>query len=220
VSTLVLNDLAQIFTKHKVHGLFGIGLLHSHCTMNLDKVMFSTKLKNSVSGCWTKAKDKADVDVTQVRGQMFKLARDHRLVAYKLEEGQVPGHSFDNETFIREFCDYLMTNRLTEVLGLQVLSGATMCGVEFDFGEAGTVTINSADANHGPFSHTTGWTISMDDAGITSCKGSTQHAATTRGPHKVFVDSKLALDEQDLVQILHEYDVLVRHTPLTYDTSG
>lgn len=94
------------------------------------------------------------------------------------------------------------------------------CGVEFDFGEAGTVTIDRADANHGPFSHTTGWTACIDNAGIVSCKGSTQHAPTTRGPHKVFVDSKLALDEQGLMQILDQYDVLVRHTPLAYDTSG
>lgn len=214
VSSAALDDLASIFVKHNVQGVFGVGLIHSHCTLKEGEIMLSTQFQAPAPGCWNKATKIAAVDTFGVRGHMFKLAGNGKLVAYKLEQGQVDDLRIDSGAFFQEFAEYINAAGLADLLGLKVLSGTSTYQVEFDFGEVGTVVLNESDTKHGPVSHTTGWAFSIDGEGIVSCKGNTVHAPTTKGPHKVFVDSKLVQNHKDLDRILRDYAVCVGETPL------
>ncbi|PPJ53263.1 hypothetical protein CBER1_11834 [Cercospora berteroae] len=207
IPSAALDDLADIFVKHKVQGIFGVGLIHSHCTLKEGDVMLSTQLQAPARGCWNKATEIASIDPSRVRGHMFKLAGVDKLVAYKVEQGQVTDLRIESAAFFQEFAEYLSTAGLAGLLGLQVLSGTPTYGVEFDFGDVGTVVLNEADTKHGPVSHTTGWMFSVDEGGTVSCKGNTVHAPTTKGPHKVFVDSKLVQNYNDLDKALRHYAV-------------
>jgi hypothetical protein len=55
IPTGTLEALAKIFFKHNVQGLFGVGLIHSHCTLNDGEVMLSTHLQTPRAGCWNRA---------------------------------------------------------------------------------------------------------------------------------------------------------------------
>lgn len=210
ISSAALDGLARIFVKHGVQGVFGVGLIHSHCTLNEGQVMLSTPLQAPAGGCWNRATDVAAIDTSEVRGHMFKVAGNGELVAYKLEQGKAIDLSIESAPFFQEFAAYVRAAGLADLLGLQVLNNIPAYGVEFDFGEVGTVVLNEDGTRHGPVSHTTGWTFSVDEGGIISCKNGTIHAATVKGPHKVFVDTKSVQKEKDLDRILRDYAVLVR----------
>lgn len=204
-----LEALAKIFVKHNVQGVFGVGLIHSHCTLEEGEVMLSTQLQTPGGGCWNRATKMNGVDTSRVRGQMFKLAGNGKLLAYKLEHAPVSDFDLGSTAFFQEFVEYVSSEGLTDLLGLQMLGGIPKYGVELDLGEVGTVVLNEAGTKHGPVSHTTGWVFSIDEKGIISCKGTTVHAPTTKGPHKVFVDSKLVRNDDDLEKTLRGYGVWV-----------
>jgi hypothetical protein len=214
IPTGTLEALAKIFVKHNVQGLFGVGLIHSHCTLNDGEVMLSTHLQTPRAGCWNRATKMNGVDASRVRGHMFKLAGKGKLVAYKLEHAPVSDFGLDNTAFFEEFVEYVKSEGLADLLGLQTLGGIPRYGVELDFGDVGTVVVSEAGTKHGPVSHTTGWAFSIDEKGIVSCKGTTVHASTTRGPHKVFIDSKLVRNDNDLEKTLRGYGVWVGRATL------
>ena len=216
ITATVLADLAKLFVKHNIHGTFGIGLLHSHCKLEEDEVMLSTKLQESEGGYWNKATKIQALDVPRLRGSMFKLVGNGKLVAYKLAQGPTLDLCPESASFFRDLADRLGSRGLMDILGLQRLHPAINCEVEFDFGAGGTVVLNEANTTHGPISHTTGWAFAVDVDGIISCKGTTVHASTTKGPHRVFIDSKLLQTESNLMKILEAYAVLVSQKHLCF----
>lgn len=107
-------------TRFIIHGTFGVGLMYSYRTLGYHKVMLGTRLHAPVHGYWYHSKEISAIDLSRVRGHIFKLAADGKLVAYKLEEGQGATHDSDNEAFFKECSDYLSSSELRNLLGLQV----------------------------------------------------------------------------------------------------
>ena len=79
--------------------------------------------------------------------------------------------------------------------------------VEYDFGDCGTVMLKAQETLYEAPFRTTGWVFSCNN-GVISFKGKESYASTTQGPHKVFIDGKLALDVTALKTILRRFNAI------------
>jgi hypothetical protein len=71
------------------------------------------------SGRWTKVTEIYAVNLTIVHGHIFVLTSDGS-IAYEYQDGPMPDLSSVRKEFFADFIDYLITNDLTNLLGLQV----------------------------------------------------------------------------------------------------
>lgn len=159
------------------------------------------------SGCWIRPISMEEVNLVEVHGHIFKLVDEDRFVAYEYVEGGVNDLSSISTDFFKELAGYVRSNGLGETVGLQVRGQATENMVEFDFGDCGTVMLKAQDACHDAPFRTTGWVFSCNE-GVVSFKGVESHAPTTKGPHKVFIDGKLAPDINALKAILKRFNAI------------
>ena len=159
------------------------------------------------SGCWTRPAPLEDVNLKEVHGHIFMLVGEDRFVAYEYVEGRVTDFSGIESGFFKELATFVRLKGLERTIGLQIRGSATEEMIEFDFGGCGTVMLNAQDADHGRPFRTTGWVFDCSD-GVISYKDKEHHAPTTKGPHKVFLDRKLAPDVQALKAILRSYNAI------------
>jgi hypothetical protein len=151
------------------------------------------------SGCWTKPTVIEEVNLEDVHGHIFALTGDGRFVAYEYREGPLFNMADVKPEFFHDVIQYLLSNNLENLLGLQVLSNKPqemLC--EFVLGkEAGTVMVKESEANYGRISRVTGWSFEEKD-GVISCKGNDVHAEMKNGNHRIFQDSKPLPDVYEL----------------------
>lgn len=96
-------------------------------------------------------------------------------------------------SFFAQLAQYLHSNNLAGVLGLQVLDHrAASSGekLEFVLGEQGTAMLRAQDVNHGGIYRNTGWSFRQDEDGIISVNGGESHAKTTKGTDQVFISGQ------------------------------
>ena len=201
-----LQGLAQIFVKYNVHDRLGVHLIHGHAKVSTGHVMLGRNLKDP-AGCWTKPAPLKDVNLEEVHGHIFMLVGEDRFVAYEYVEGRATDLSSIGSDFFKELATFVRLNGLEGTVGLQIRGPATEDMIEFDFGECGTVMLNAHDTGHDTPFRTTGWVFDYSD-GVISYKGKEAHAPTTKGPHKVFIDGKLAPDAKALKSILRSYKAI------------
>ncbi|KAF9730274.1 hypothetical protein PMIN04_012889 [Paraphaeosphaeria minitans] len=203
-----LKNLAGIFLRYNVQTKFGLHLIHGHFKLERDMVMLGKSVQEP-SGCWTKPTDINEVDLENIHGHIYALTGDGFLVAYEYREGRPADMTDVKPDFFHEVIQYLQSNKLEHLLGLQVLSNEPQEKLaEFVLGaNAGTVMIKETEANYGHIYRVTGWAFDQED-GIISCKGNDVHAATTKGPHKVFQDSKRIHGVRELRVALKEAEII------------
>ncbi|KAL8894792.1 MAG: hypothetical protein Q9207_008409, partial [Kuettlingeria erythrocarpa] len=206
ISAMHLQNLAEIFVKYNVQHQLGVHLIHSHAKVAAGKVMLSHRFTDP-SGYWNRATPLYEVNLAEVHGHVFKLVDENRFVAYEYVVGRGNDLSNIGAGFLIELAGYIESNGLGETVGLQVRDQDAGNMVEFDFGDCGTVMLNAQESCHDTPFRTTGWIFSCDE-GIISFKGVETHAPTTKGPHKVFIDGKLAPDVAALKAILRRYNVI------------
>lgn len=206
ISCVHLQDLAEIFVKYNVHDRLGVHLIHSHAQIATGRVMLGYNFTDP-SGCWTRSTALEEVNLAEVRGHIFVLVEEDRFVAYEYIEGRVNGLSSVSSSFFKDFAAYVRSNGLGDTVGLQIRGQTTQEMVEFDFGDCGTVMLNAQNTHHDTPFRTTGWVFSCNK-GVTSFKGVESHAPTTKGPHKVFIDGKLAPNVLALKAILRSFDAI------------
>ncbi|KAI0105207.1 hypothetical protein GGR51DRAFT_519884 [Nemania sp. FL0031] len=186
-----LRELGELFERHGVVSKFGLHLIHGHFGIAADKIMMGKAIEGDL-GYWTKPTSIHDVDLQNIHGHIFAMSDSDNFVAYEYREGPPVEFTVDDAVFIRELVQYLLSNKLNKLLGLQVLSpddefdGKQM--LEFILGPSqGTVMLHEDKANHGGIYRVTGWRARVQD-GITSFSegNADSHAETTRGTHQVF----------------------------------
>lgn len=157
------------------------------------------------SGCWTKPTGIEEVNLEDIHGHIFALAGDGRFVAYEYRERPPFDMADVKPEFFRDIIQYLRSNNLEDLLGLQVLSNEPQEKLaEFVLGqEAGTVMLRESEANYGRISRVTGWSFEDKD-GVISCKGNDVHAEMKNGNHRIFQDSKPLPDVHELRMVLKE----------------
>lgn len=136
-------------------------------------------------GCWTKVTDVGAVDLSTVHGHIFVVTGDG-FIAYEYQDGPMPDLSRISKEFFRGFADYLVTNGLTNLLGLQVLikkMDQTMWELILD---QGTVMLDAAVARRSSPTRTSGWRLEARDGQPRVCASNEVHSRVTSGNHRDF----------------------------------
>ncbi|KAL9124203.1 MAG: hypothetical protein Q9217_006445 [Psora testacea] len=189
-----LQSLAELFTRYDAQDVFGVHLIHGHFHIDEDKIMLGVDLGTDSLGYWTKPTQSANIDKDDIHGHIYVLSSENQFVAYEYRGGP----STDNwkqvhTSFFPQLAQYLLTNNLAGVIGLQVLDRLAVSSermLEFVLGGEGTAMLGEQDVNHGGIYRVTGWSFAQDEDGIISVKGSESHAKTTKGTHQVFTNGK------------------------------
>ncbi|KAF3484275.1 uncharacterized protein GIQ15_03599 [Arthroderma uncinatum] len=107
--------------------------------------MLGTNFENPC-GRWTKPKTINEVDLNNVHGHIFALTSAHDFVAYEYQDGPMPDLSGIEPAFFTELIAYLIDNRLSAVLGLQVLGSRRNQALSFIHPTSKGLTITMDDA--------------------------------------------------------------------------
>ncbi|KAM5439466.1 hypothetical protein MferCBS31731_004563 [Microsporum ferrugineum] len=182
-----IAHLAEIFVRNDAEKLLGIHLIHGHFKIPESTVMYGTNF-NDPSLRWAKVTDIDKIDPLRVHGHIFALTSDG-LCAYELQDGPLPDLSGVGQHFLEEFINYIVTNGLVSLIGLQVL-GCGDCSMTELVLDQGTVMLDSSHVKNTTLSRITGWKFEQFNGNPRVCSGNEGHAKMTTGNHKVFIGGK------------------------------
>ena len=155
--------------------------------------MLGTNVKGRLKGCWTKPTP-FNAASNPIHGHIYVFSSDSQPIAYEYREGDAPKYAAETKpAFFRELFEYLSTNQLTGLLGLQVLentSSQRLQASEFVIAGEGTVMVEEAQVAYANTYRVTGWSFAKDQYGIVSYKGHETHASVPNGVHRIFTDGK------------------------------
>jgi hypothetical protein len=139
------------------------------------------------SGCWTKPTNIEEVNLEDIHGHIFTLAGNGRFIAYEYRERPLFDMADVKPEFFHDVIQYLRSNNLENLLGLQVLSNEPQEKLaEFVLKrEAGTVMLRGSEANYRRISRVTGWSF-KEKNGVISCKGNNIHAKIKNSNYYIF----------------------------------
>ena len=145
-------------------------------------------------------------------GHIYVSSEKHGLVAYEYRRGRSSESVASiNHGFFQDLVQYLSSNNLAHLLGLEVLDDTSIPPqqmVEFVLSENGTVMVNAKDAKCFEITRVTGWSFAQDTDGTISCKGTVTHASKPGGPHKNFTDGKPLTHVGAVVDFLAEEEMI------------
>jgi len=203
------QKLAALFVRHNAHKTLGVHLIHGHFKTPENTVMLGSNFENPC-GRWTKVTEIDAVELSTVHGHIFVLTRDG-FIAYEYQDGPMPNLSSVGKEFFTDFVDYLVTNGLTDLLGLQVL----IDGMDHSMWELildqGTVMLDEAAVRGCSPTRITGWKFEVRDGQPRVCQANETHAEKTSGNHQVFNAGKpqpKLSDVNDLKKALVDVDLL------------
>lgn len=193
VSNNHLAYLAQLFIRHNAQNTFGLHLIHSHFKIPYDTVMLGTTFELGFPGYWTQPELYETVSTIPVHGHIFVVNSAECLLPYEYREGEAPTTARDiGLVFFEELSAYLTSNKLEQLLGLQILEERldSQLHMEYVIAEQATIMIRGEHAAQSNIYRVTGWTFVQEVDGSISVKGTETHAAYD-GVHKIFTDGKL-----------------------------
>ena len=203
-----LDALAQLFLRHNVDSIFGLHLVHGHLRIDSATVMLGSTFRDDSSVYWTKPIPCTDVLAKNLHGHIYMISADNSLVAYEYRVGSPPDDVDEiDPAFFIEFINYLLSNKLEGILGLQILehgSDTQSQRREFIFTGQGTIMLREEDVINAYISRVTGWSAERSIDGTVSMKGIETHASVPGGPHQRFSDGKLLEDIDALKSLLQD----------------
>jgi len=123
---------------------------------------------------------------------VFSLQSDGTFVPYELQEGEVDAKVASIQpAFFQELAAFLHSNNLADLVALQLLDGSeSRKRMELLVGPQATLMVDEKDlTGFDPPRITTGWTFTVGNDGIISCKGNDVYSAK-KNTHQVFQDAK------------------------------
>ncbi|KAG9229006.1 hypothetical protein BJ875DRAFT_524637 [Amylocarpus encephaloides] len=165
-----LQKLAALFVRHNAQETLGLHLIHGHFQTSENTVMLGTNFQNPMLR-WTKVTRVTDVDLNNIHGHIFVFTGSG-FIAYEKE-------------FFVDFVDYLVTNDLTKLLGLQVLMDVNMTMWELIL-DQGTVMLDASVVRNCKPTRITGWRFEAVDGEPRVHESNETHAAMSSGNHKIF----------------------------------
>ena len=175
VDQIHIQNLAELFVRHKAHTKLGVRLIHGHFKIPPNTVMLGTNIEEPY-GRWTKVTATEMIDPSEIHGHVFALSPAGGFVAYEYQDGPVPDLSTINDAFFAELSRYLAKNDLSSLLGLQVrVEGVPESIVELIL-DQGTIILDGS-AVHGcsPYRQT-GWTFELKDREPRVCAANETYA--------------------------------------------
>lgn len=212
VSSYHLDMLAQLFLRYNVEAIFGLHLIHSHFKIPYNTVMLGSAFSGDSSGYWTKPLLWKDIGLKNVHGHIYIISKEHDLLAYEYREGIAPKNADGiNSAFFHEFVEYLISNELAGVLGLEVLEDEMSSqnqSLEFVLADQGTVMLKQDYVTNAYISRITGWSFTRSADGTVSVKGHETHASKPGGPHQIFTDGKLLNNIDAVMSLLLQHNII------------
>lgn len=206
VSEHHLKLLAQLFLRYNVQAMFGLHLVHGHFKIPSNTVMLGSIFRGVSSVCWTKPIVCDNVPAEAIHGHIYTISAENQPLAYEYREGTAPENVNKIDlAFFHEFTDYLISNKLGGILGLEVLGdawGSNPQMLEFVLGDQGTIMLKEEDTAHSHVYRVTGWSFARGEDGTASMKGNQTHASKPGGLHVLFTDGKLLKDVDAVMSLL------------------
>ena len=209
--------LAKLFVRENVHKKLGIHLVHGHFELANNTILLGKNFE-SPSGRWSSETPFDAIqknDISQVHGHIF-VYRKGALIAYELQDGPVPDLSGIREQFFVDYVDYLVKNRLENLVGLQILDQSHCAENETMWElvlEHGTIILDAKAVKGCAPTVVTGWKFEVSHSGEPRvCQQNEVHSKIKTGNHRVFNAGKpLPKLEtvEDLKQALVEVGVLL-----------
>ncbi|KAI1413029.1 hypothetical protein F5Y13DRAFT_40654 [Hypoxylon sp. FL1857] len=179
-----IRNLASLFVRHNAHKLLGIHLIHGHFMIPEGTVLLGKNFEGP-KGRWAKVTQIEAINPTTVHGHIFVLEKDG-LCAYEYQDGALPDLSGVGKGFLQEFVNYLVANKLTDLLGLQVLGQCDDQPMSELILDEGTVMLDSSVIKGCSPSRVTGWKFEAEHGNARVRQANETHATMTSGNHKVF----------------------------------
>ena len=177
-----IRDLAAIFVRNRAHGIFGIHLVHAHFTIPEKTLLLG--VDHDMPRCrWAKVSLIQNVDLSSVHGHIFVLT-DHGFRPYEYQTGPAPDLSRVNDAFIPELADFLSSNNLTELVGLQVVDSYPSNMLELILPQ-GTIMLDASNLNGCAPSRQTGWKFEVKHGEPRVCQANETHGQTRTG-HEIY----------------------------------
>ncbi|EFY94595.1 hypothetical protein X797_011323 [Metarhizium robertsii] len=177
-----IHDLAALFVRNRADGILGIHLAHAHFTIPENTAILGINY-DKPSCRWARPMAIRTVDLSNVHGHIFVLT-NHGFHPYEYQIGPGPDLSGVDSAFLSELADYLNTNNLSTLVGLQVIGQNPAHMLELVLPQ-GTVMLDVSNLNGCVPSRQTGWKFELDNGEPRVCTANEMHGTHENG-HKIY----------------------------------
>ncbi|POR39632.1 Uncharacterized protein TPAR_00172 [Tolypocladium paradoxum] len=176
-----MRDLAALFVRNRAHGNVGIHLVHGRFAIPENTVLLG--INHDMPRCrWGKATTMQTMDLSNVHGRIFVLT-DRGFHPHEYQIGPVPDLSRVDGTFLPELADFLSTNNLAMLVGLQVIDMYPSHMLELVLSR-GTIMLHASNLNGCVLTRQTGWKFEVENGEPRVCQANEMHGQTRTG-HEV-----------------------------------
>lgn len=177
-----IHNLAALFVRNRAEKILGIHLAHGHFPVPENTAMLGVNYDKPYCR-WARPTTIRSVDLSNVHGHIFVLT-EHGFHPYEYQTGVLPDLSGLNSTFLPELADYLRTNRLSTLIGLQVIDQNPAHMLELVLPK-GTIMADISTLNGCVPTRQTGWKFELKNGEPCVCKSNESHGRHANG-HDVF----------------------------------
>ena len=114
-----IHNLATIFVRNHAERSLGIHLAHGHFNAPDNTTLLGVNYDKPYCR-WARPTAIRNVDLSNVHGHIFVLT-DHGFHPYEYQTGPLPNLSGVDSAFLSELTEYLIANKLSKLVGLQVI---------------------------------------------------------------------------------------------------
>jgi hypothetical protein len=202
-----IHNLAALFVRNRADGILGIHLAHAHFAIPENTAILGVNY-NEPHCRWARTTAIQAMNLSNVHGHIFVLT-DHGFHPYEYQTGPIPDLSGVNSTFLPELVDYLNTNNLSTLVGLQIIDQNPSHMLELILPQ-GTVMLEASNLNGCVPTRQTGWKFEAENGEPRVCTAKETHGTYENG-HKIYNEGvphpKLATF-QDVKNVLAKAGIL------------
>jgi hypothetical protein len=202
-----IHNLAALFVRNRANGIFGIHLAHAHFAIPENTAILGVNY-NEPHCRWARTTAIQAISLSNVHGHIFVLT-DHGFHPYEYQTGPIPDLSGVNSAFLPELADYLNTNNLSTLVGLQIIDQNPVHMLELILPQ-GTIMLDVSNLNGCVPTRQTGWKFESEDGEPRVCQANETHGRTAT-KHEIYNkgDPHPKLEDfQDLKNALVEAEIL------------
>jgi hypothetical protein len=177
-----IHNLAALFVRNRVDGILGIHLAHAHFAAPENTAILGV-IYDKPYCRWARTTAIDTMDLSNVHGHIFVLT-DHGFHPYEYQAGSVPDLSGVNSAFLPELADYLNTNNLSTVIGLQIVDPNPALMLELILPLA-TIMLDVSNLNGCVPTRQTGWKFGVENGQPRVCKANETHGRHANG-HDIY----------------------------------
>jgi hypothetical protein len=177
-----IHNLAAIFVRNRAERVLGIHLAHGHFAAPDNTTLLGVNYDKPYCR-WARPTVIQTIDLSNVHGHIFVLT-DHGFHPYEYQTGPLPDLFGVDSAFLLELTEYLITNELSKLVGLQVIDPNPTRMLELILPQ-GTVMLDVSILNGCVPTRQTGWKFESEDGEPRVCQANETHGQTAT-THEVY----------------------------------